>query len=279
MTNISTKLACLALLSSTAACMNGEPAHDGADDSFLSAGGKSDTTGVAEGTPQARAVLRVANGASYATLHDVVGLYAPAAKHVIAYRAGADGTLGTADDRVIATLAELDAIPYIGPVSFGELVDYAGTLTWQDWVPATFSWSLQIATPVTAKQWSSLTPSDPAPGTPGTAKTVTLSVALSGTGGASLTASASPRSTTIPLSGAGNFDLSYDNSGVTADQRNIYDNRRTLTGQIAATGEVEITQYSEVDYAGNSIYGYNGTTTKQAGEAYVGLAFVDPASR
>jgi hypothetical protein len=67
----------LVLLSSLGACTDGEPGHDGIDDTFLAGDGKADGSGITDGTPEARAVLRVANGASAATLKADVGLYAP----------------------------------------------------------------------------------------------------------------------------------------------------------------------------------------------------------
>ncbi|MEW5743408.1 MAG: hypothetical protein AB1938_31145, partial [Myxococcota bacterium] len=42
---------------------------------------------------------------------------ARAAKNVVARRDGPDATFGTADDRSFASIAELDAVPYVGPVA------------------------------------------------------------------------------------------------------------------------------------------------------------------
>lgn len=60
-----------------------------------------------------------------ATTYDVLrqaGVAKTAAKNVIAHRDGADGQAGTADDDRFDDLAELDGVPYVGPVALGKLV-------------------------------------------------------------------------------------------------------------------------------------------------------------
>jgi hypothetical protein len=105
-----------------AACT--DPAIDGRDDSFVT-DGKSDTGGVAEGTPEAAAVLYVANTTSPADLVGAVGLAQRAADNLVAVRVGDDGLPGTTDDATFHTLAALDAVPFIGPIAFGKLLAYA----------------------------------------------------------------------------------------------------------------------------------------------------------
>jgi hypothetical protein len=112
------------VLAVLAACGTTNIAEDGENDSF-SGGGKADGGGIAEGTPEAIGVLRVANDASLATLKSGVGLTKRTASNIIGFRAGADATLGTSDDRGFRTLAELDAVRYVGPVAFEELLAYA----------------------------------------------------------------------------------------------------------------------------------------------------------
>ncbi len=99
---------------------------DGADDSFLDEG-KSDTGGIREDSSPGYAVLRVANESDAAAL-DAAGVTSGTAKAMIAYRAGADGLLDTSDDDRFDTLAELDAVPYTGPVLFQKLLDRAMAL-------------------------------------------------------------------------------------------------------------------------------------------------------
>lgn len=87
--------------------------------------GKADTGGVQEGTAEAAAVLHVASTFSRTELVGDVALAAKAADNIVAYRAGDDETPGTSDDETFETLAELDAIPFMGPIAFGKLLAYA----------------------------------------------------------------------------------------------------------------------------------------------------------
>ena len=96
---------------------------DERDDSFL-VDGKADGA-IAEGSTTARAVLRLVNEAEQFSLDVDVGLSKRTADNIIAFRAGADGELGSDDDATISTLAQLDGIPYVGPVSLRLLVEYA----------------------------------------------------------------------------------------------------------------------------------------------------------
>lgn len=114
--------ACFALTLSLG-CTAEEP-QDARDDDFL-VDGKSDTGGIAEGTAEAAAVLFVANTSSRAVLGSDVGLANKAADNIVAVRDGDDGAAGTADDAAFSTLAQLDAVPFVGPVAFGKLLAYA----------------------------------------------------------------------------------------------------------------------------------------------------------
>ncbi len=103
---------------------------DGENDSFLGGTGKADANGIEEGSHEARGVLRVANEASVEVLDNSprqggVGLDRRAAENIVAYRLGDDGIGGTSDDEQFDTLAELDAVPYVGPVAFDKLLAYA----------------------------------------------------------------------------------------------------------------------------------------------------------
>src|SRR5262245_46615823 len=92
--------------------------EDGRDDTFL-AGGKTDSGDIVEGSDDAIAVLHVANTASEDVLLDEtdgVGLGPLATANIIYVRLGDDGVAGTADDGHFDTLAELDAVPFIGPI-------------------------------------------------------------------------------------------------------------------------------------------------------------------
>lgn len=115
----------VALLGGTiASCVGPAVEHDGLDDSFVTSG-KSDTGGVAEGSPEAVGVLALVNQASKDVLGNDVGLSANAARNIVAYRLGDDDVAGTADDERFDTLTELDAVPFVGPVAWRALLAYA----------------------------------------------------------------------------------------------------------------------------------------------------------
>ncbi len=119
-------LACL--LAVTACDDDMEESGDPRDDSFLGAA-KADGA-VSEGTPLAEAVLALVNEADFDTLDRSassggVGLDVRAARGIVEHRAGPDGVEGNDDDDPFDTLAELDAIPYVGNVAFSRLAAYA----------------------------------------------------------------------------------------------------------------------------------------------------------
>lgn len=103
--------------------------EDGRDDSFLGGGGKGDTGGIAEGTYEAQLVLGVANTASLEVLGESppegVGLSQRTVDNIGNVRLGDDGLPGTADDGRFRSLAELDAVPFVGPIAFEKLLAYA----------------------------------------------------------------------------------------------------------------------------------------------------------
>lgn len=103
-----------------AACVDLEDPGDGRDDSF--ARGKADS---ALSSAETAAVLRLVNRAGLAELDHEVPLDARAAAGIVGHRAGADGALDTADDDLFDTLAELDAVPWVGPRALERLLDYA----------------------------------------------------------------------------------------------------------------------------------------------------------
>jgi hypothetical protein len=122
--NTARHLAAFLMLTGLVACTASEP-EDGEHDAFLQDSGKGDTGGVVEGSPQAVGVLRVANETSLADLEGAVGLVRRAAENIVAYRVGDDGVERTVDDRSFTTLAELDAVPYVGAIAFAHLLTYA----------------------------------------------------------------------------------------------------------------------------------------------------------
>jgi hypothetical protein len=111
-------------LSITTGCVAGDEEGDGIDDSFLG-DSKADAFGVAEGSPDALAVLGMLRTASLDELDDAAGLASNAAKAIVRHRQGGDRKDGTADDDSIDSLTELDAVPYVGPIAFRLLLDHA----------------------------------------------------------------------------------------------------------------------------------------------------------
>lgn len=98
-----------------AACASEPPAAgDGEHDTFTTVGGGADAFGIEEGSCEGEAALDVASSASEHTLTVTIGLRSIAARNLIAARELAP----------LETLAELDAVPWIGPVSFQLILDY-----------------------------------------------------------------------------------------------------------------------------------------------------------
>lgn len=107
----------------------GEPLDD-RNDSFVAPAdgdGKADGQDGIESLPEEekRGVLALANEADYTELDEEVALDARAASGIVDYRHGDDLTPGTDDDRTFETLEELDAIPYVGPYAFEQMLQYA----------------------------------------------------------------------------------------------------------------------------------------------------------
>ncbi|HUS66537.1 MAG TPA: phospholipase D-like domain-containing protein [Kofleriaceae bacterium] len=88
--------------------------------------GKGDG-GIDEGSPEALAVLALVNDRSVdvAELDHDAGLNGTAAKNIIAHRDGADGDADTTDDDPFDSLAELDAVKFVGPTALEALLDHA----------------------------------------------------------------------------------------------------------------------------------------------------------
>jgi hypothetical protein len=82
---------------------------------------------VADGSPEASAAIALLNdGATdVAFLDETVGLDHRAAVGLIAHRDGADAIPGTADDDAFDDIAEIDAVPYVGPVAMATLTAYS----------------------------------------------------------------------------------------------------------------------------------------------------------
>jgi len=103
------------------ACVDLE-VEDGENDGFPS--GKADG-GIDEGSPEALGVLALVNDQSLtaAKLKTVAGITTRVSNNIVKHRDGA--TASAADDDLYDTLAELDAIPYVGPATLTALLDAA----------------------------------------------------------------------------------------------------------------------------------------------------------
>ncbi len=120
--------AALALTLGTTACSQLDDSGDAEHATFLSATPSSLKADGDDGGVDAlteRAVLELANTADFTLLDDAVGLDRRAARNIVDARIGDDHVLFTADDRTIDTLAQLDAISYVGPTAFRLLSGYA----------------------------------------------------------------------------------------------------------------------------------------------------------
>lgn len=121
--------ATLLFAATVVACAATEPDSADDDGDSLATASQADTGGIEEGTPDAFAVLRIANTASYEELHDAAGLAVVAAEAIVAVRIGDDELPGTADDTQFTTLAQLDAVPWVGPAVFHQLLAYSHVAT------------------------------------------------------------------------------------------------------------------------------------------------------
>lgn len=115
-------LAPIALLGCTSSSSSDEP-EDPEEEDFT-VDGKSDS-GIADGSPDACSVLKLANLASKDTLDFDVKLSSRAAANIVAFRRGADALPETDDDGWFATLKRLDDIKFIGKASFTRMLAYA----------------------------------------------------------------------------------------------------------------------------------------------------------
>ena len=101
-------------LSSLAACSDGPIEEDS-------------SYSVSEGSPEATAILALVNDPVIGLdeLDDDAKLNSLAASNIIKHRAAGDGQLNTSDDDLFDDLAELDAVPQVGPSALKALLAYA----------------------------------------------------------------------------------------------------------------------------------------------------------
>jgi 5'-nucleotidase len=106
-----------------AACDKDSAPADSEDATFILEG-KADGLGIEEGSAEACAVLKLASIGHKRLLDRSVKLDSRAAAHIQAYRNGPDETADTDDDIRYTSLAELDAVKWVGPVAFDKMLSF-----------------------------------------------------------------------------------------------------------------------------------------------------------
>lgn len=104
------------------ACTSADEVEDGIDDAFPD--GKADG-GIEDGSPEALGVLALVNDKTMtaAKLKSAAGITSRVSNNIANHRDGATADPG--DDDPFDTLAELDAIPYVGPATLNALLEAA----------------------------------------------------------------------------------------------------------------------------------------------------------
>ncbi len=100
-----------------------------------SAGLDTASLALLDGSPQGEGILAFLNdpSTSFEVLDVEVGLDRRAAEHLIAWRDGADGVPGTADDDLFDSLEEVDDVYWVGATAIALLKAFTSE---QGWVPA-----------------------------------------------------------------------------------------------------------------------------------------------
>ncbi len=85
---------------------------------------------ITEGSAEAVGVLRFLNGpaADVETLDIDAALDVRAARNIVARVRGADAVLGTADDRLLVSIADLDSVSQVGPATIDRLLVYVESI-------------------------------------------------------------------------------------------------------------------------------------------------------
>jgi hypothetical protein len=222
-------------------------------DAFLEDGKADDTLGIS--AAEGRAVLRLVNNASFETLDLDVALDVRAARNIVAARP-------------IETLAQLDAIAYVGPVALEKMVAHVNAQTLADVLPAG-ELDLAVTVPTTRCSFNAIAQGGPYNCSSTTPSSLTLAMTLSADRvRIDPPGVASTRDVAL-VDGA--FSLSSYQEGITSDGRRIWFDRVTITGHVDPLGELVVDSLYSLGGSGNSIYGYSGTIVEQAGEAYAPL--------
>ncbi len=92
----------------------------------------SSSSSLEENSLEAFGLLEFLNQTDMTELDIDAALDKRAARNLMAFREGADGQIGTADDRKFVSVAEVDAVKRIGPATLSKLVAYVQS---EGWVP------------------------------------------------------------------------------------------------------------------------------------------------
>jgi hypothetical protein len=92
----------------------------------------SSAASLEENSLEAFGLLEFLNQTDLVELDIDAALDKRAARNLMAFREGADGQMGTADDREFVSVAEVDAVKRIGPATLSKLVAYVES---EGWVP------------------------------------------------------------------------------------------------------------------------------------------------
>jgi hypothetical protein len=156
MTALSRPGVSLSLLAAVLCCgcgPQGEASIGGEDELGESAAGLS----LAPASAQQILALVNSPGTDFGVLDRSVGLDSRAAKNVIAARNGADGLCPSGDDVIFTTIAQLDAVPYVGDSAFAKLLAWAQAhpapagetvegVSFQGWEAEVVVWKVNTAT-------------------------------------------------------------------------------------------------------------------------------------
>lgn len=95
-------------------------APDGEQDIFVEdAEAKADAQGIEEASWEGLCVLQFVNTASDQEIMGAVHSWP--GEEIVTYRQGSDGVVGTDDDNLFESLTELDAVSWVGGITFGQL--------------------------------------------------------------------------------------------------------------------------------------------------------------
>jgi hypothetical protein len=134
-------LACVAAIS---ACATDSDEDDGRDDA-IDLSGKADGQAFDITPGEMSEMMMIASMDRASVLHDQGGLSSRASAAIDAKATGPDGHRGSVDDTWFRTIPELDAVPYVGPITLRKLLELARTVSVQRIGPTSKAWLVKSA--------------------------------------------------------------------------------------------------------------------------------------